>query len=303
MSVGVASTGAAPAATVSSGAAPAATTSAPPRDAADGALVVTPENGACGASVSGLDLRDADSYLPTLRRLLDEHLVLFFPGQDLDDEEQLAFASLFGTPYVHPLGRVNGRTSAGVERIIDSPERPPYQDVWHTDVSWDVAPPVFGTLRAVDLPSRGGDTIWVDMYGAFALLSPVMQGFLATRTAWHEMGRGRSFVTKMGADLVARTRAQFPGARHPVAPEHPVTGRRYLYVNREFTAHIDELTDGESDALLGWLTALATNPNLQVRHRWTVGELAIWDERCTQHYAVADYLPHRREMARVAVLG
>jgi taurine dioxygenase len=250
-----------------------------------------------------MDLRAplSDALLDEIRGLLDEHLVLFFPGQALDDDAHLAFALGFGAPYVHPLGRTAGRTSAGVEHIVDSVERPPYQDKWHTDVSWDPEPPVYGTLRAVEIPSRGGDTIWVNMYAAYDALSPVMQRVIEPLSAVHDMGSAAAFVAKAGTDLVARTRAAFPGTEHPVVGVHPTTGRRYLNVNKEFTASIVGMHPEESAALLEFLTGVGTNPNFQVRYSWTSGDFVIWDERVTQHFAVADYLPERREMARVAV--
>jgi taurine dioxygenase len=267
------------------------------------ALTVRPRGGCIGAEVSGVDLRTplADARVAEVRALLDEHLVLFFPVQALDDDEHLAVALRFGSPYVHPLARTAGLTSAGVEHIIDSVEQPPYQDRWHTDVSWDPQPPVYGTLRAIDIPSRGGDTLWANMYAAYDALSPALQRAIEPLSAIHDMGNATAFITKAGVDLVTRTREAFPGAEHPVVGVHPATGRRYLNVNREFTARIVGMHPNESTALLELLTDAATNPNFHVRYAWTPGDFVIWDERVTQHFAVADYLPERREMARVAV--
>jgi taurine dioxygenase len=261
-------------------------------------------SGTLGAEVRGISLRDGldDAAFAEIRALLDDHLVLFFPDQHLDDEQHLAFALRFGAPYVHPIGRTFGRETAGVERIIDDVEHPPYQDKWHTDVSWDPTPPIYGTLRAIDLPSRGGDTIWVSMYAAYASLSPTLQKMIEPLDAVHDMGSMQAFIAKAGEEIVARTRERFPGAAHPVVGIHPNTGRPYLNVNTEFTREIEGLNPDESAAVLGFLTDRARNPNFQHRHVWAVGELAIWDERCTQHFAVADYMPERREMGRVAVV-
>ena len=128
-----------------------------------------------------------------------------------------------------------------------------------------------------------------------------MQDAIADLQALHDMGSTRAFVSKAGAELVARTQAVYPGAVWPVVGTHPRTGRRYLNVNREFTNHIVGMEADESAALLRVLTDRFVNPNLQLRHRWAVGDVAIWDERCTQHFAVADYLRARREMGRVVV--
>lgn len=264
--------------------------------------VVTPVGGSFGVALHGADARELTAgSVEAIRALLDEHLVVFLPGQHLDDEAHLAFASAFGSPYVHPLGRMDPNAEARVERIVDSPERPPYQDRWHTDVSWDPEPPVYGTLRAIEVPPRGGDTVWVNMYAVFESLSEPMRDFLVTLEACHTMGSATAFLTKAGPEVVEWARRHFPGAVHPLAPVHPSVRRRYLYANAEFTASIEGLTPGESDALLTHLVQVAANPNFQLRYHWTVGDLVIWDERCTQHFAVADYLPHRREMARVAV--
>jgi taurine dioxygenase len=264
-------------------------------------VTVTPTGGRLGASVTGVDLRDpSDDDVRRIIGLLDEHLVLVFAGQDLDDDGQFAFACRLGRPYTHPLARVAGREPR-CEHIVDDVEHPPYQDIWHTDVSWDPEPPTYGTLRAVDLPSRGGDTIFASAYAAYDALSPTMQAMLEPLRAVHTMGVGTAFVTKAGPEAVAKARAAFPGAEHPVVGVHPATGRRYLYVNSGFTESIVGLHPAESEALLRVLVAHAANPNFQYRHHWRLGDVVVWDERCTQHFAVADYLPERREMGRAVV--
>ncbi len=267
-------------------------------------LTVTPLAGALGAEVHGVRLAEPleGGLVHELEGLLRQHLVLFFPAQHLDDPAHLAFALNFGEAYIHPIGRVAGRTEPAVEHIIDSEDRPPFQDRWHTDVSWDPSPPTFGTLRAIDIPLRGGDTIWSSMCAAYDALSATMKELLAPLRALHDMGAGRAFVSKAGADVTARTRERFPGAEHPVVRTHPATGRRYLYVNQEFTRRIVGLHEAESAALLGFLVEHVTNPNFQVRHRWTAGDVCLWDERVTQHFAVADHYPQRREMGRVPVV-
>jgi len=266
-------------------------------------LSCSPIGGHLGATVTGVDLRRLDDETTAqVRSLLLEHLVLFFPGQGLDDDEHLAFALRFGRPYLHPLGRAAGRTEPRAEHIVDDAEHPPFQDRWHTDVSWDAEPPAIGTLRAIDLPDRGGDTMWASMYAAHDTLSPTMQRMLEGLTALHTMGDGRAFKSKGGEAMTAAAAQLAPGAEHPVVVTHPETGRRALYVNRGFTQSIVGLHPAESRALLDLLLAHAEQPKLALRHHWTVGEVAMWDERATLHNAVADHYPRRREMARVAVV-
>lgn len=254
---------------------------------------------AIGARITGVDLAHLDDAAFTaLVDALTEHLVVFLPGQDLDDDGQLTLAHRLGDDYVHPLGRANGETRGRTSHIVDDAEHPPFQDEWHTDVSWDPEPPTWGILRAIEMPPAGGDTIWVSTAAAYDALSPTLQGMLEGLTAFHDMGRALGFLTKGGEELTRRAAALCPGAEHPVVRTHPVSGRRYLYVNRGFTRRIVGLAPAESDALLELLFRHCERPEFQVRYEWAVGDVAIWDERPTLHYAVADHFPQRREMAR-----
>lgn len=257
-----------------------------------------------GAEISGLPRIDTvdDETLAELVAVVHEHQVVFIADQgELNDEQHLSFMLRLGSPYVHPLARVGGRTEATVEHIVDDADHPPFQDRWHTDVSWDLHPPTIGSLRPIDMPDRGGDTLWASMYAAHDSLSPRLRDMLEGLTAHHDIGSGEAFKTKGGVDLFERARELLPDTRHPVVETHPSTGRRYLFVNRQFTRRIVELEQHESDVLLGFLVDHAVQPNHCLRHTWTVGELCLWDERSTQHFATADHFPARREMARVAV--
>jgi taurine dioxygenase len=266
-------------------------------------LTITPAAGCLGAVVEGLDLSRPldDAEVAEVRRLLLEHLVLVFPGQDLDDDAQLRFTLRFGGPYVHPIARAMGQTEVRCGHIVDDVDHPPFQDRYHTDVSWDPHPPTIGTLRMIDRPERGGDTIFSNMYRAYDGLSDVMKGCLDGLTAWHDPGEGKAFRSKSGDAIMDKAQELVPGATHPVVRMHPETGRPILYVNKGFTRSITGMTPNESDALLHCLLEHTTNPNHQMRWHWSVGDVVLWDERCTQHYAVADHYPQRREVARVNV--
>ncbi|GMU79774.1 MAG: hypothetical protein AMXMBFR46_25640 [Acidimicrobiia bacterium] len=260
---------------------------------------VQPLNAAIGARITGIDLRDLDDdALGAVRDAITEHLVVFFPGQALDDAEQLAVIRRLGGSYVHPLARAMGVTEGGVEHIVDDADHPPFQDQWHTDVSWDPCPPTYGMLRAIDMPDYGGDTLWASTYAAYDSLSPTLQAMLEGLAAFHDMGAGRAFISKAGAEVTQKAAELCPGAEHPVVRTHPITGRKHLYVNRGFTRRIVGLHPHESDALLEVLFRSCEHPNVQVRYEWTVGDVAIWDERPTLHFAVSDHYPQRREMAR-----
>jgi taurine dioxygenase len=262
-----------------------------------------PAAGHLGAIVTGLDLRHLDAQqVETLHALIAEHLVLAFPDQGaMTDDEQVAFTSHFGGPYIHPIARAMGVTEFKAGRIIDDVDHPPYQDKYHTDVSWDPAPPTFGCLRMVERPERGGDTIFVSTYAAYDALSDPMKKSLEGLTAWHTMGDEQAFRSKAGDALVDAALALVPGAEQPLIGEHPVTGRKFINVNSEFTDHIISMTRAESDAILNFLYAHCTIPNFAMRWNWTVGDVVLWDERPTLHFAVADYYPRRREVVRVNV--
>lgn len=263
---------------------------------------VTPAAGHLGAVVTGLDLRRATpSEIDAIRALIAEHLVLVFPGQGaMTDDEQVGFTRHFGEPYVHPLARALG-ASFGAGHIVDDADHPPYQDKWHTDVSWDPAPPTYGTLRMVERPPRGGDTVFVSTYAAHDALSAPLRAMLDGLTAVHTLGSTAAFRSKAGDAVVDAVLAEYGHTVHPVVGVHPVTGRRYLNVNAEFTSHIVELAPTESRAVLDLLIAHCANPNFALRWSWTEGDVVLWDERPTLHFAVADYWPERREVVRVNV--
>lgn len=259
--------------------------------------------GVLGAVVTQVNLKGplAAGLVAAIEDALFEHLVLFFPDQHLDDPQQEAFARCFGTPYVHPLGRLFGGREARVERIVDSQESHPYQDRWHTDVSFDSEPPAIGTLRAIEIPAFGGDTLWASTRAAYEALPERLCQRLAGLVAIHDSGTGEAFAEKAGEELTRRLQEAYPGTEHPVVGTHPVTGRHHLYVNRQFTRRIAGVPPAESDALLAEIYSYIENPNFQLRHSWTPGDVGLWDERATWHFAAADHFPQRREMGRLTV--
>jgi taurine dioxygenase len=249
-------------------------------------LRVRPIAGSLGAEVEGVDLsalRDDD--WRAVRSLWLEYLVLFFPMQNLSAAAHIQLARRLGTLEIHPfLDKLNDDQTEIV--VLDS-DRGEKADTWHTDVTFTATPPMASVLQMIVLPAFGGDTIWTNQYLVYEDLSPAMRDFLEGLTALHT---GERF----GHPEVAAT--------HPVVVSHPETGRCSLFVNRSFTSHINELSRGESDQLLQYLYTFSEQPQFQCRYQWTEGTVAIWDNRCTQHYAVNDYLS-RRVIHRVTVLG
>ena len=250
-------------------------------------LDVTPIAGALGAEVRSIDLRRpvSDDALEAVRAALLEHLVLFFPGQGLEPAQHRDFASRWGEMEIHPfIPKVEGFPEVVELRA----SRGYVADVWHTDVTFSERPPVMSILNMVTSPPVGGDTMWTNLYAAYDALSAPLRELVDGLTAVH--------TAKIYGHPENR-------AEHPVVRVHPETGRRCLYVNEQFTARIPQLSRDESDLLLGYLTKFAQQPQFTVRYRWTPGTLAIWDNRCTQHYAVQDYWPAVRRMERAGIVG
>jgi taurine dioxygenase len=216
-----------------------------------------------------------------------------------------AFAARFGALHVHP---VYPHVKEVPEIIIldTHPDNQPDNDNWHTDVTFIETPPLGAVLAAKDLPSSGGDTSWSSSIAAFEALSPPWQAFLTGLTALHDFAK--SFPPERFSAPEERERWQIardrnPPVIHPVVRTHPVSGRKGLFVNEGFTTRITGFSAKESDAVLRFLFEHVAKPEFTVRWRWKAGDVAFWDNRCTQHYALADYLPNRRVMHRATILG
>jgi taurine dioxygenase len=260
-----------------------------------------------GAEVTGVDLRPplSDELVALIHDALLEHQVLFLHDQVLSDEEQLALASAFGEVSVYPVSRLAGSTERRVSYIRDSAESPPDADGWHTDVTWIADPPAAAFLSAQLIPPVGGDTLWATLYGAYDALSPTMQQACERLTVRHWYGvRFESAIARaLPAELVERLRVEHPPVEHHLVRAHPVTGRQALLLAGDFMHEIVGMHPAESKLLLGYLQRLLDNPNLQVRWHWREGDLAIWDERCTNHRALSDHYPQSRVMRRCTVDG
>ena len=257
-----------------------------------------------GATVEGVRLAELDdAQLASLKELLVEHGVLFFPSQRLTDDEHEAFALRLGTPMVFPVARMLGETRT-MSRIVDTPDSPPDADGWHTDITWVVQPPRAAVLCALTIPPYGGDTMWADMKGVFDSLSQPMKEICRGLSAHHRTGDdfhaaiARTFSPQIAQDM----QSTYPGAIHPLVRTHPVSGRESLFLS-SFIQSLVGMNDSESQLLLDYLHGLFDNPNVSIRWHWKEGDVAIWDEMQTQHRALSDHYPHYREMRRIAIEG
>ncbi len=252
-----------------------------------------------GAVVHGVDLRklpvDTSLYERVHKAWL-QHLVLFFPDQELTPDEHLALGECFGPLHIHPAAPYVDDNPALMRIHTDENSHRNNGDVWHSDVSADEMPPMASILHLHTVPTEGGDTLWANMYKVYDSLSPVMQEFLLGLTAVHSADYSGFY----GAHEPQR---ESPKAVHPVVRTHPETDRPCLYVNSGFTRRIVELEKDESDALLAFLFSRVREPINHCRYRWQANTVAIWDNRCTQHYALWDYFPQTRSGIRVTVSG
>lgn len=266
---------------------------------------VTP---AIGAIVTGIDLTqefNADD-LHAIEQGLLKHQILFFRDQAITPQQQCKFAAHFGSLHIHPIYPVLPELPEIM--VIDTHEGfLPDNDNWHTDVTFIQTPPAAGLLAAKQLPSSGGDTLWANTIAAYEGLSKPLQALLEGLTAEHSVSK--SFpASRWGKDPAFKERydravAKYPPVNHPVVRTHPVSGKKALFVNDGFTTRINELSDRESDHLLAFLFSHVSRPEFTLRWNWRVNDIAFWDNRITQHYAVADYLPERRIMHRATVNG
>jgi taurine dioxygenase len=265
-------------------------------------LTVAPLTATIGAEIGGVDLADDldDAVIEEIREALLEWKVVFFRDQHrLDRASHVAFGRRFGDLEIHPV----------TPKDQDQPEvfvipaggqfRAP--DTWHSDVTWRPEPSLGSILRAVELPPLGGDTLWADMGKAYDLLDDDTKELIDGRKATHDFAS--TFGYGKPPEVQAKMREQHPTVEHPIVRTHPETGRKTLYVNVGFTRSIVGMDDPEGRALLDKLYRQSTIVDLQCRFRWQPGSVAFWDNRATQHIVSNDFLPARRIMERVTVVG
>jgi taurine dioxygenase len=265
---------------------------------------MSPTIGAVVAGISMSNALDAELF-QQLNRALLEWKVLFFRDQHLTHAQHTAFAANWGALENHPFIRLRTNTQPDdtpeVVRLEKGPKTGGFENVWHSDVTWRINPSLGSILRAVEVPEVGGDTLWADMGAAYDGLSDAIKeriaGLVAVHDWWNTFGRGMDAATR---DAL---RPDFPAVEHPVVRAHPETGRKTLYVNQAFTQHIVGLDPAESHELLSYLYNQAAFPEYQCRFHWSAGDVAFWDNRSTQHYAVSDYFPQRRVMERITIVG
>ncbi len=270
-------------------------------------IIIEPTAGALGAELSGVDLRkplDAQT-VAEIRDALFEHLVIFFRDQDITSEQYLAFARQFGDILPYPL----------VQGLDDFPDIVPvlklphetvnFGGLWHADTTYLTEPPMGAILRARELPPRGGDTIWANMYLAYETLSDGMKRILDGLTAMFSSEKAGATSTREDRrnDAPKDDSGLATTAEHPVVRTHPVTGKKILFVNYGHTTRFTDMTEAESKPLLDYLFQHQIRPEFTCRLRWRPGTIAFWDNRASQHNPVNDYHGYKRLMHRITLAG
>ena len=280
---------------------------APDPSTAPGGLQVVRLGGNIGAEIRGLDLREplAGQQFEALHAAFVKHEVLVFRGQDISLERQMAFGRMFGELSIHPFSP-NLDDQREVIVLDYSAENPPaLTDQWHADETFRVAPPSITILRSKVVPDHGGDTLFSSMTAAYTGLSERMKQYIHGLEAVHDFKPWRPLFTSSEAHQLKlrELERQFPNPSHPVVRIHPVTGRRALNVNAQFTVRINGLKEDESNMILQYLYSRAQIPEFQLRVKWEPHMVVMWDNRSTHHYAPHDYYPQRRTMNRVTIAG
>jgi len=250
-------------------------------------LEVSRLSAALGAEITNVDLaKVTEAEVEEIRTLLNEHKVIFFPGQKISMDEHVDFGSKFGELEGHPnLKKNNSQSHPKVFELVASEGG--IADEWHTDITFQDQPALMSVLHMVKCPEIGGDTMWSSLSAAYDALSDPLKDLCDGLTALHDARpHGKPEKT----------------AIHPVVRTHPETGKKILYVNEHFTRRIVEMSMDESDMLLSHLTKWVTRPEFTVRYNWTEGTIAMWDNRSTQHYVVNDF-KDERIIQRVTIMG
>jgi taurine dioxygenase len=270
-------------------------------------VTVTRVGAHLGAEITGVDLRKSISgeAYAALDEALAENELLIFRNQDISSENLIDFGRRFGELTVHPFAPKDKDVSVLIKFRNDETNPPFRTDVWHSDETFRKEPPKATMLVAKEVPAIGGDTMFASMTAAFEGLSDRMQQLVSGLEAVHDFKPFRELFDDSEEDRknVMRWEVLYPPAIHPVVRLHPVTGRKVLFVNPQFTVGIKNMDERESKSLLDILFQQAQVPEYQFRHHWAPHTLVVWDNRAVQHYAVNDYFPQRRYMERVTIKG
>ena len=262
-----------------------------------------------GAEIIGKNTFDnlTTTLCDQIYKTLIENKVIFFRNQQLSNDQHINLAKSFGE--IEPPHPVYPHVEQYPEIVLleNDEKRPPDTDVWHTDVTFKPNPPFASILNSKIIPPYGGDTLWSCLSSIYEALPSEIKKYLKTLKAVHDMGDFRNTYTNNepigAAHKLNEGHKKFGSSIHPIVKTHPVTNNNYIYINPGFTTHIVGLNATDSSNLLNYLFNFMNKPEFQIRFKWTNNTVAMWDNRCTMHYAIGDYMPHKRTMHRVTILN
>ena len=270
-------------------------------------VTVTRVGANLGAEIEGVDLRRrlTDEAFNVILDALVENELLIFRDQDISSDNLIDFGRRFGELTVHPFSPHDPDAPVLIKFRNDETNPPFGTDAWHSDETFRAEPPMATILCAEEVPAVGGDTMFASMSAAFDGLSERMREFISGLEAIHDLKPFRALFGSSEEDRknLQRFELRYPPQVHPVVCIHPVSGRKILFVNPQFTIAIKDMDERESRSLLDTLFHQALVPEYQFRLRWAPHTIAMWDNRSTQHYAVMDYGPCHRRMERAGIKG
>ena len=274
-------------------------------------VVVSPISKIMGAEIENVDLSAPlpDAVFARIARAFLDHKLLVFRGQELSSGQIQAFAERFGPIEVHTVRRPDGSVLDGVHAVTNldadgKPSQKPHINAnyfWHSDKSHYPAPALLSMLYPVELPPDGGETEFANMAMAYADLPPDMKQRIEGLKVENDFEYA---MTNVGKVLTEDERRATPPVVHPVVRTHPETGVRSLFVGM-YSRAIVGMPKAQGQALIKELLDFATQPRFTFRHRWQLGDLVIWDNRCLNHRAVMNYeiTQYRRVLLRCVVRG
>ena len=280
------------------------------------AIEVIPTGAALGAEVRGLDLSKplTDAEFEAVQQAWYDHIVLLFRGQKIDDDDLVRFSARFGELDIAPAsatdmagGQALSRPEIWIISNVVENGRPigalgDKEAEWHTDMSYVAEPPMASVLYSLEIPDRGGDTSFANMYKALEELPADLRAAVEGRICNHDASMTSVGELRAGAEAVVDVRTA-PGAKHPVIRTHPATGGKSLYLGRRLNAYLEGYSVEESERLLDRLWAHCAKPEFSWTHKWQVGDLLIWDNRCAIHRRDGFDGSQRRVMHRTQIKG
>lgn len=273
-------------------------------------MKITPLASALGVEVQGLDLskRLEDEQIAEVKEAWLRHQVLVFRGQQLTPQQLIEFSGRFAPLASHDNYSGEMRHPEHAELLVVKAtmvkgERVTFGQQWHADLTFTTRPSLGSCLYAIKMPAVGGDTLFANMCLAWETLSPTLQRMLEPLNVVHDLLNG-SLYANASRERIEAVGSRNPPVLQPVCQVHPETGRKTLNVTEWMCPRFEGMSNEESRGLLEYLFKHAARPEFSFRQKWKVGDLLMWDNRCTMHMAMADYPQDaERELLRTSMIG